>query len=77
MKVLFVCNENKLCSPTAKKVFADYANVEVDSTWLMPSAVKIIDGQQIAWAYIVFVMDIRQLKKIKKLFKNELGIEKL
>ncbi|GBO56738.1 hypothetical protein APA_5073 [Pseudanabaena sp. lw0831] len=31
MKLLFVCGKNRLRSPTAEKVFADYGGIEVDS----------------------------------------------
>jgi len=77
VKILFVCNQNKLRSPTAEKVFVEYPNVAVDSAGLYDSATKVLDSTQVEWADLIFVMDKNQLNRLKKKFKKNLNVQRI
>lgn len=57
MKLLFVCTENRLRSPTAETVFSQYPDVETASAGVSPSATKVVSRDLIEWADIVFAME--------------------
>jgi predicted protein tyrosine phosphatase len=56
-RILFVCSQNKLRSPTAEAVFANHAAVEVDSAGLNHDAVVPLSPEQIEWADLILVME--------------------
>ncbi|KPN17457.1 phosphotyrosine protein phosphatase [Xanthomonas sp. Mitacek01] len=55
--VLFVCSRNRLRSPTAEQVFADWPGVETASAGLSPDADAPVTPELLAWADTVFVME--------------------
>lgn len=56
MRALFICSRNRLRSPTAEAVFAQWPNVETDSAGLAPDADVQLDADQLDWAEVIFVM---------------------
>ena len=66
-KILFICSQNRLRSPTAEVVFAEYEGLETDSAGLDHYAEVSVSSEAIEWADIIFV--IEQLHK-QKLAKN-------
>jgi predicted protein tyrosine phosphatase len=54
---LFICTQNRLRSPTAENVFANWPGVETDSAGLGNDANVPLSTEQIAWATIIFVME--------------------
>ena len=56
-RVLFVCSRNRLRSPTAERVFADWPGIEVSSAGTAPDADEPVTGELLAWAELVFVME--------------------
>lgn len=72
MKVLFVCNQNKLRSPTAQHVFSSFPGVETDSAGLYDSANKVLSVEQVTWADLIFVMDKNQMNRLKTKFKHDI-----
>lgn len=73
MKVLFVCNQNKLRSPTAQHVFSSFPGIETDSAGLYDSANKVLTAEQVTWADLIFVMDRTQMNRLKKKFKHDIS----
>ncbi len=55
--VLFVCSRNRLRSPTAEQVFAEWLGVETASAGLSPDADAPVTPELLAWADTVFVME--------------------
>lgn len=47
-KILFICSQNKLRSPTAETIFADTPGIEVDSAGLNHDAVVPLSPEQLA-----------------------------
>ncbi|MEW5704402.1 MAG: phosphotyrosine protein phosphatase [Pseudomonadota bacterium] len=72
MKILFVCTANKLRSPTAEAVFAEYPGLEVRSAGLDPQAPKPLTAELVAWADRLLVMEQRHRDVVRKRFRQEL-----
>lgn len=71
-QVLFVCSQNKLRSPTAEQVFADWPGIEVASAGLNHDAVEPLTGEMVAEADIIFVMEKAQRNRLSQRFKAHL-----
>jgi predicted protein tyrosine phosphatase len=71
-RVLFVCSQNKLRSPTAEQVFATWENIEVSSAGTNNNACNPLGLEQIEWADIIFVMEKSHRNKIFRKFKKYL-----
>jgi len=71
-KVLFICSQNKLRSPTAEQVFSSWPGVETDSAGLSPDAITPLSSEQLEWASIVFVMDASHKNKLSRKFRDSL-----
>lgn len=71
-KVLFVCGRNKLRSPTAEKVFADYPNIEVTSAGTNPDADTPLSAELVEWADLIFVMEKSHRQKLSTRFRASL-----
>lgn len=72
INALFVCGRNKLRSPTAAQVFADWPGVETDSAGLNPDAEVLLSADHLEWADIVFVMERKQATKLRSQFAMHL-----
>lgn len=71
--VLFICSKNKLRSPTAEQVFADWQGVETSSAGINSDANNPVSPELIQWATIIFVMEKTHKKKLSAKFKSYLG----
>lgn len=71
-KVLFICSQNRLRSPTAEAVFAEYDGLEVDSAGLDREAVIPLSSEAIAWAEIIFVMEQSHRRRLSQRFQPRL-----
>jgi predicted protein tyrosine phosphatase len=69
MNLLFICSKNRLRSPTAEAVFAEYEGLEVDSAGLDREAENVLSGEAIQWADIIFVMERTHRSKLTKNFQ--------
>jgi predicted protein tyrosine phosphatase len=76
-KVLFVCSRNRLRSPTAQLVFADWPGVETDSAGLAPDAETVLTSEQIEWADIILVMEKSHRARLTQRFKAQLSGKKV
>ena len=70
LKVLFVCTQNRLRSPTAEKVFGARPRLEVRSAGTDKESKVQVERELLEWADIVFVMERRQRNIIHKKFKD-------
>ena len=76
-KILFVCSQNKLRSPTAEAVFCDEAGLDVRSAGLNHDAEIPLGVEDVEWADIIFVMEQTHKRKLKKRFRENLNSQKL
>ena len=68
-KLLFLCSQNRLRSPTAEAIFSEYEGLEVDSAGLDRYAEIPVSTEMIEWADIIFVMENSHRKKLSKNFQ--------
>jgi len=71
-RILFICSQNRLRSPTAEQVFADYPGVEVASAGTNNDAENPLTGELLAWADMIVVMERRHRAKLQKRFRSSL-----
>jgi predicted protein tyrosine phosphatase len=67
-RLLFLCSQNKLRSPTAEAIFSDYPGVETDSAGLNHDAVNPLSDEQIEWADLILVMEKTHLNRLNRKF---------
>jgi predicted protein tyrosine phosphatase len=70
LKVLFVCDANRLRSPTAEAIFTGRPHLEVRSAGLARQATVPLTIEMLEWADLVFVMEKRQRNIIQSRFKE-------
>jgi predicted protein tyrosine phosphatase len=71
-KVLFICSQNRLRSPTAEQVFSQYPGIECSSAGLSHGAQNPLTGELLEWADVVFVMERIHRSKLSSHFKKYL-----
>ena len=77
MRILFVCSENRLRSPTAAAVFSEYDGVEAISAGTNSDCETPISGDLIEWADAILVMEKSHRNKVAKKFRALLKDKKL
>jgi predicted protein tyrosine phosphatase len=73
MRILFLCSQNKLRSPTAEAIFADHPEIEVDSAGLNHDAEVPLTPEQIEWADLILVMEKAHLNRLNRKFREYLA----
>jgi predicted protein tyrosine phosphatase len=76
-KVLFICSQNRLRSPTAEQVFADWPGVETASAGLNNDAENPLTPELLTWADLVFVMERVHRNKLSSRFRTHLGRQRV
>lgn len=71
--VLFVCTQNRLRSPTAERVFADWPGVQTASAGLGSDAEVAVSNALLEWADLVIVMEQVHRKRLSARFRSVLG----
>lgn len=69
MRVLFVCSQNRLRSPTAEQVFADHAGIETASAGTNRGADNPLTAELVEWADVIFVMEKQHQRKLSADFR--------
>lgn len=72
-RLLFICSQNKLRSPTAEAVFADHPGVEVDSAGLNNDAEVPLGDEQLEWADVILVMEKTHRARLNRNFSRALA----
>lgn len=75
--VLFVCSQNRLRSPTAEQVFADWPGIETASAGLKPDAEVPVSPELLQWADLIFVMEPVHRSRLSSRFQRWLGGKKI
>jgi predicted protein tyrosine phosphatase len=77
VNVLFICSQNRLRSPTAEQVFADWPGVESSSASLNNSAENPVTPELLQWADLIFVMERVHRSRLSAKFKAYLGSKRI
>lgn len=77
LRILFVCSENRLRSPTAAAVFSEYDGVETISAGTNADCESPVSGDLIEWADVILVMEKSHKSKVAKKFRALLKDKKL
>lgn len=72
MNLLFVCSENRLRSPTAERVFADYPGVSAIGAGTNSDAATPVSGDLIDWADLILVMERTHRANVAQRFREQL-----
>lgn len=67
--ILFICSQNRLRSPTAEQVFADYPELEVSSAGTNNDAENPLTAELVSWADIIVVMEKQHRAKVQRRFR--------
>jgi len=68
-KLLFVCSENKLRSPTAEEVFSQYDGVEAMGCGTNGDAATPLSGDLIEWADVILTMEKSHRNKVSQKYQ--------
>lgn len=71
--VLFICSQNRLRSPTAEQVFADWPGIETSSAGLKHDSDNPLTPELLRWADLIFVMERAHRSKLSTRFRPHLG----
>ena len=69
-KILFVCSENRLRSPTAETVFSEYEGIEAIGAGTNSDSDTPVSGDLIEWADVILVMEKSHKNKVSKKYKE-------
>ena len=72
-RVLFICSQNRLRSPTAEQVFASHPGIECISTGTNLDADNPLTAELVEWAEIIFVMEKAHRTKLASRFREHLA----
>lgn len=70
---LFICSQNKLRSPTAEQIFADWPGINTASAGTNNDAENPLSDEWVEWADTIFVMERMHRNKLRKKFRSALG----
>jgi predicted protein tyrosine phosphatase len=77
MRILFVCSEDRLRSPTAAAVFSRYDGVEAISAGTNKDCEQPVSGDLIEWSDVILVMERSHKTKIQRKFRDLLKDKKV
>lgn len=72
-KVLFICSQNRLRSPTAEQVFSSCKGIEVSSAGTNNDANTPVTPELLEWADLIFVMEREHRSKLQRKFRSSLN----
>ncbi len=75
--VLFICSQNRLRSPTAEQVFAEYPGIKCQSAGTNNDADNPLAAELVEWADTIFVMERTHQNKLRAKFKRNLRDQKV
>ena len=76
-KVLFICRYNRMRSPTAERVYARRADLEVRSAGTSSDALARINERMLEWADLIFIMDDEQRRSLEVRFTGHPALQRL
>jgi len=76
-RILFICSQNRLRSPTAERVFSNCPGFEVASAGTNPDAETTVSPELLEWADIIFVMEQSHRSILSKKFGTHLKTKRI
>jgi predicted protein tyrosine phosphatase len=76
-RVLFICSQNRLRSPTAEQVFSGREGFEVASAGLSPEAEVPVSADLLEWADVIFVMERVHRTRLASKFSRHLQSKRI
>src|ERR1700756_2239506 len=76
-RVLFICSQNRLRSPTAESVFSKWPGLEVKSAGLDAHASVPVSPELLEWAQTIFVMENTHRNKLSRKFRKHLKSQRV
>jgi predicted protein tyrosine phosphatase len=76
-RVLFICSQNELRSPTAERVFSGRRDLEVASAGLNHDAPQPLTPALLEWADVILVMEKAHLVRMRRRFRKHLNRQRL
>jgi predicted protein tyrosine phosphatase len=76
-RILFVCSQNRLRSPTAERVFAQHPGVECMSAGTNRDADNPLTAELVEWADTIFVMEKTHRDKLTSRFRKYLRNQRI
>jgi predicted protein tyrosine phosphatase len=76
-RVLFICSQNRLRSPTAEELFSTRRDIEVASAGLNHDALQPVTPCLLEWADIIFVMQKEHLTRLRKRYGKYLNRQRV
>ncbi|UCE03033.1 MAG: phosphotyrosine protein phosphatase [Candidatus Latescibacterota bacterium] len=70
-RILFVCSQNSLRSPTAEQLYRDNARLKVRSAGVDRGATQRLTAEMLDWAEEVFVFEWEQSDEIRRQFPEQ------
>ncbi len=71
-RILFICSQNRLRSPTAEQIFSGCPGIECASAGLNHDAENPVTPELLEWAEIIFVMEKSHRNRLCTRFKRHL-----
>ena len=68
-KLLFICSQNRLRSPTAEAIFSEYEGLEVASAGIDRTSEMPLSSEDLEWADLIFVMEKSHQRKLNQKFQ--------
>lgn len=72
-RVLFICGQNRLRSPTAEQLFSSWPGIEVTSAGLNHDAENPVTPELLTWADLIFVMEKTHRNRLPRRFRQYLN----
>lgn len=77
MRILFVCSQNRLRSPTAEQVFSQVPGVVVASAGTNHDAEEPLTAEWVRWADMIVVMEKVHRAKLQSRFRKALNGQRI
>jgi predicted protein tyrosine phosphatase len=72
-RLLFICSQNRLRSPTAEQVLADWPDVQAMSAGLNNDAENPVTPDLLAWADVILVMENAHRNRLSRKFRQHVS----
>jgi|SRR5688572_5087908 len=76
-RVLFLCRQNRMRSPTAERIFSKRVDLDVRSAGTAADALARVNANMLAWADLIFIMDDQQRRSLRRRFAGHPSLDRL
>ena len=76
-RILFICGQNELRSPTAERLFSGRRDLEVASAGLNHESPQPVTPELLDWADVICVMEKAHLIRMRRRFRKHLNRQRL